>query len=279
MEQAALSYYLYENNYLHTAIPIRTLQGDWFAPLEEKQYMVLKVRQSKKETSESHGRQLAAFHQMGSQYTYEPQRISSYGEWKQLWIDKLSTFEAYAHQEARKSHDRYERLVMDILPYLIGMSENAIQYIAESQLDLRYDDGDQGTITFQRYRGQMMNPVIWPDELTYDHPVRDLAEYMRSGFLSDDQKVHDEMVNFMVDYQHSQPLSLFSWRQLYARLIFPAHLFDYLEKGFFEKTEESYQELEELVAKQPQYEKKLNRLYDEFQVDYRAFDIPVLHWL
>src|SRR5699024_9844888 len=106
MEQAALSYYLYENNYFHIAHPIPTEQGDWFAIDGDKQYMVVKVVQEKHRSNASHGTQLAEFHHLGSLYTFEPQRISSYGQWKQLWIDKLTMFESYVHQEVQEN-DHY----------------------------------------------------------------------------------------------------------------------------------------------------------------------------
>src|SRR5699024_3401803 len=137
MEQAALSYYLYENNYLHIAYPIPTIQGNWFISDGEGKYMVLKVTQKNHRERISHGYQLAEFHRLGSIYKYEPQKISSYGEWKQLWIDKLTMFESYIYQEAKKQPHTYYQFVMDILPYVIGISENAIQYIAESEVDTR----------------------------------------------------------------------------------------------------------------------------------------------
>src|SRR5699024_2140553 len=94
-------------------------------------------------------------------------------------------FESYIHQEAKKHPHAYYQYVMDILPYIIGISENAIQYIAESEIDTRFHDADQGTITFQRYQGNLNAPIIWASDLVYDHPTRDLAEYIRFKYLLD----------------------------------------------------------------------------------------------
>lgn len=279
MEQAALSYYLYENNYFHIAYPIPTIQGNWFISDGKEKYMVLKVAQTNHHNFTSHGYQLAELHRLGSIYKYEPQKISSYGKWKQLWIDKLTMFESYIHQEAKKHPHAYYQYVMDILPYIIGISENAIQYIAESEIDTRFHDADQGTITFQRYQGNLNAPIIWASDLVYDHPTRDLAEYIRFKYLLNGDGDKEEIIIFMEDYQKGKTLSIFSWRQLYARLIFPIHLFDCLEKGLSGGINESFSELKELVMKQPFYEEKLRELFHLFQVDYKRLEIPMLQWL
>src|SRR5699024_899926 len=245
----------------------------------EGKYMVLKVTQKNHRERISHGYQLAEFHRLGSIYKYEPQKISSYGEWKQLWIDKLTMFESYIYQEAKKQPHTYYQFVMDILPYVIGISENAIQYIAESEVDTRFHDADQGTITFQRYEGNLLEPIIWTNDLAYDHPTRDLAEYIRFKFLLNEDENNEEIITIMEDYQKGRSLSIFSWRQLYARLIFPIHLFDCLEKGLSGRINESLSELKELMVKQPLYEDKLKELFEIFQVDYKRLEIPRLEWL
>src|SRR5699024_2456921 len=87
-------------------------------------------------------------------------------------------------QEAKsKTNSNYYRLLMDILPYIIGISENAIQYMQETTEDGRYHEGDQGTIAFQRYHHNLLEPIIWPHDLVYDHPTRDIAEFIRATLL------------------------------------------------------------------------------------------------
>src|SRR5699024_7041486 len=104
--------------------------------------------------------QLAAFHAIGSTYPFEPKKISSYGKWKELWINKLTVYETKAAQEAKKHPSAYYENVMNMLPYMIGMSENAIQYVQESEQDNRFHEHDQGTICFHRYTGQLLQPAL-----------------------------------------------------------------------------------------------------------------------
>lgn len=278
MEQAALAYYLIENNMNHMAFPVQNIHGEWFTNSHDKKYMVLQVQHLQSDITLSPGELLAAFHQVGTNYSYEPQEISSYGQWKQLWIDKLTTFETRIEQEATNHPSNYYRLVMDVLPYIIGISENAIQYIQESELDNRFHESDQGTIAFRRYTGNLEKPILWVDDLVYDHPSRDLAEYVRSMLLNN--KEQDKVITFMNDYQSMRPLSVFSWRLLYARLIFPIPILDLIDQGFLTQDfDRLHVEMTELLNNQSNYEKRLRNFFGMMEVDHEALNIPVLHWL
>lgn len=280
MEQAALAYYLMEQNYDNVAIPIPNIHGDWFTNYQEKNYLVLQFRNKQEWGQLPHGKQLAVFHETGIAYRYEPKEISSYGQWKELWINKLTAYETNVERQAKENPCDYYRYLMDVLPYIIGISENAIQYIQESEEDTRFHEVDQGTISFRRYKGHLENPVIWVDDLAYDHPARDLAEYIRLLFLHGDDGVDDEVAAFLHDYQSVRTLSVFSWRLVYARLIFPIHIFDQIERGFtMQNVDQHYKELAELLEKQMMFEKRLAKFFERNGIDHDGFQIPVLHWL
>lgn len=279
MEQTTLAYYLDENNYDNIAIPVPTAQGNWLVTHEGKHHLVLQVNEQRERSNvSSPGQQLAEFHTVGSKYQYEPTAISSYGQWKSLWSEKLTMCERYL--QAQDYPCSYYRLVMDTLPYLIGISENAIQYVQETEQEDRFDKVDQGTIAFNRYQDQIRQSVIWMDDLVYDHPVRDLAEYIRFAFLQEEDRLKD-ISQFVQEYQTVRPLSVFSWRLLYARLIFPVHLFDVLERGLLQKTEYAalYQEFADLLTKQNRYEQRLGNFFENMAFDYHERQVPVLHWL
>jgi len=281
MEQAALAYYLVETGYLHTAYPVRNIRGDWFTTIEESRYIVVRLNQLQGDVPSSNGELLADFHQKHTPYDYEPENISSYGQWKQLWINKLTLFEKQIVQEAKsKTNSNYYRLLMDILPYIIGISENAIQYMQETMEDGRYHEGDQGTIAFRRYHHNLLEPIIWPHDLVYDHPTRDIAEFIRATLLSGTGQSEAEVISFMNAYQSIRPLSIFSWRILYARLIFPIPIFDLLQKSFIIQDDDNhYLEMVDLLEKQTVYEQKLRSFFEIVGVDHETLNIPVLHWL
>ncbi|WP_164668256.1 hypothetical protein [Virgibacillus doumboii] len=279
MEQAALAYYLYENNCPQVAIPVPNSQGDWFTDYLNKTYCVLRLKNTSSDTGLAQGETLAQFHQLGSRFNYEPQEISSYGQWKQLWIEKLTAFEKQIEVEAAEYPNSYYRLLMDVLPYVIGISENAIQYMQESEHESRFHQVDQGTIAFRRYGGNMRDSVIWTTDLVYDHPARDLAEHIRHKLLLRDNPMQ-EIREFLDAYQQVRQLSVFSWRLLYARLMYPIHLFDIIERGFSEKEHDKlYQELADKLEMQTIYEKRLSLLFEYAGVDSEGLQIPVLHWI
>ncbi|MGP4064709.1 hypothetical protein ACTWPF_07270 [Oceanobacillus sp. M65] len=278
MEQAALAYYLLENNYRHTAIPVANTNGDWFTVFQNNTYMVVMVEHLNNITRESNGRSLAAFHTIGTLYSFEPHQISCYGIWKKLWIDKLEAYEKNVPLAAKESPNDYFRMVMDTLPYIIGVSENAIQYLQESERENRFDTVDQGTISFQRYTNNLQKSVIWLDDFVFDHPVRDLAEYTRGMLLSDAPS--EDIVQFLHDYQAERPLSIFSWRLLYARLLYPVHFFDHFDSVMSGRTlEDPFTAFSSLVTMQEEYEKKMRDLYQWVGLDSTSLQIPVLHWL
>ncbi|WP_067725718.1 protein kinase family protein [Oceanobacillus damuensis] len=274
MEQAALSYYLSENSVEGIAMPIRNANGEWWTAFADDSWMVLHLPTMNRQHNEPIGIHLAKLHQTGSKFSYEPKSISSYGKWKDLWIEKLTAFEDVIEKEARKKPSDYYRTLMDFLPYLIGTSENAIQYLQESERERRILASDQGTTTFIRFGQSPEQSIIWTDQLVYDHPARDIAEYIRYSFLKNDSP--EKIIGFLNDYQTISPLSVFGWRLVYARLLFPVHLYDFIAEGF---TNPNEKELKRLISLQADYEKQLGSFYRTVGVDAESWEIPVLHWL
>ncbi|MCF3943262.1 hypothetical protein [Oceanobacillus alkalisoli] len=276
MEQAVLAYYLMENGYRHIALPVKNMKDEWFTEYQTNSYLIYQVADRNMEKA-SLGRSLALFHEVGSDYYYEPQTISSYGEWKTLWIDKLNLFEERTFQLMEE--ETAQPRIFDCLPYIIGMSENAIQYLRETEEnETRYTEVDQGTIAFLRFNNQVEREVIWPDELGFDHPARDIAEFIRNCFLSgqSDSFIHA----FIRDYQTIRPLSVFSWRLIYARLLFPIHFFDTVEQlmsgGDIQRGEAA---LHQMIRLQERYEKRLNNFYKKMEIDKGAFELVEVDWL
>ncbi|GAA0588534.1 spore coat-associated protein CotNH [Virgibacillus siamensis] len=281
MEQASAAYFLVENNYTQVAYPIQNLNGDWFTRYYGKHYLVLKAAFAASGHGKSEGKALANLHQAGVEYPFEPREISSYGQWKQLWIDKLTAFENKIKLDAEEVPGEWSQLLADVLPYIIGISENAIQYMQESEGEKRFSEVDQGTIGLRRYSGKIMDGFVWTHELVYDHAARDLAEFIRYSLL----QVNDPMKkirDFLNEYQEERQLSVFSWRLIYARLIFPIHLFDAIEQGYINSgssASERVREMQDLMERQGDYERRLGKFFDEAGVDCERLQIPVLHWL
>ena len=277
MEQTVLAYFLKENGFRHLAIPVRNKENEWFTMWQDQSYMVLWTEQLKESDSLSPGEKLAYFHEIGTTYPYEPQKISSYGDWKQLWIYKLTMHEEKSLQDKENIPSSYRDFIIDLFPYLIGISENAIQYVNETNEEHRFHKGDQGTIAFQRYNEQLEEPILWTHELCYDHPARDIAEMLRGMFLQLSEE--EEIIHFLKDYEAVRPLSIFSWRLIYARLIYPIHLFDALDRFYEQPQDEHFRTLQRLIENQEDYEYKLRQFFHYSGIDAKNLRIPMLNWL
>lgn len=274
-EQITLSVFLYNQGYYHCTCPILNKSGHLFTEYQQTPYMVIKINQFQRENTVGSGQVLAQFHQIGAQYSFEPQVISSYGKWGNHWIDKLTAFERKLLNDAQEHPNPYNQLIMDCLPYFIGISENAIQYFQESLYEKRYDFVDQGSITFHRYHDNLKQQVVWLSDLMYDHPVRDIAEYIRVKLLEAPNL--DSILLFLQDYESVRPLSVFSWRLLYARLLYPIHFYDFFAKKLSEtNSNERHKQLENLLESQEKYERRLKQLFHMKTEDY---NIPMVHWL
>ncbi|ASK62865.1 hypothetical protein CFK37_12250 [Virgibacillus phasianinus] len=279
-EQLALCYYLFENNVNKMAVPVQNINGEFTTLFMGEEYIVVKMLPVDRESNRSHGQELARFHHIGSGYPYEPQDFSSYGQWKQLWINKLTAFEQKIDQDEALYQSPYHRKLSDLFPYIIGISENAIQYLQEAEYDNRFHESDQGTITYKRYTNQCNRDVMWHGNFMFDHPVRDLAEHIRYCILYQGEQGKDNVVEFLQDYQKERSLSVFSWRLLYARLLYPVHFFDLMEKGFASASYDSLlSSLVDLQHKQLRYEKFMGEFFERFDVDHKEWKIPVIDWL
>src|SRR5690625_7456749 len=115
---------------------------------------------------------------------------------------------------------------MNHLPYIIGVSENAIQYMQESEQERRYRDCDRGTIAFQRYQDQLLRPTIWSTDLVYDHPTRDIAEYIRTKLLWGEKREVSMVRLFLEEYESVQHVSVIRCRIYFVRFYY-LHIFVY----------------------------------------------------
>ncbi|GAA5417764.1 hypothetical protein Pryu01_02839 [Paraliobacillus ryukyuensis] len=277
LEREWLASYLEQQNYLRVAKPIKSINGSFVTQDQDKSYVCLQAMKHPYEIKNSETR-LAEFHQVAIGYPYMPRFISVYGSWQSLWEDKLTLFEAYyQNQLDMRPVSRYQRLLVDTFPYLIGLTENAIQYVQEINHETRFTEMDQGCITFQRYTNQLDKPFIFSNEFIFDHPARDIAEYIRPLLFRKDGK--QQIVEILQTYEKTSPLSVFGWELLYARLILPIHLFDFIDRSsnHFDK-EETYLNYRQMLDNQLYYEEQLRTFFKDNKIDVFKNRIHQLDW-
>jgi spore coat protein YutH len=233
------------------------------------------------------GRKLAKFHLRGRTLTVPIEKISRLGQWKQIWEKRLDQMEkVWSSKIYQYPENEFERMFLDSFPYYMGLAENAIQYLVDTELDESPTSIDHGTICHERFSSNtwregmvFKNPFEW----ILDHGTRDIAEWTRERYFHNSQTYEPDVRQFYFDYQGKTKLSPFSWRLLYARMVFPLHYFECVEGYYVSKSEQTRHTLEDNLQKllnhSSEYEQFLAKFYQLVEVPVRTFKIPELDWL
>ncbi|AZB44285.1 spore coat protein YutH [Bacillus sp. FJAT-42376] len=281
-----MSQYLQEKREPYVASFWPSLQGALSAEKDGRRYAILKCPDKLMSRSQSPGRELAQFHQRARSYPYQADKTKRIGEWKNLWERRLDQLEAFWRGKVQAHPlDHFEKLFIESFPYYLGMAENGIQYLVDTELDDEPLASDSATICHNRFHSQVWNkefPMKLPTDWVFDHAARDLAEYLRYEFIENPEQLRSEGGSFLEDYDRTAPISSFGWRLIYSRLLFPIHYFECIEdyylssesgKPFYEK------KLQQLLSRSAEYEQFLTSYSAMLSMRTRKIQLPVLHWL
>jgi spore coat protein YutH len=272
----------------HVPIFLPTKEGSLITTWEKDQYCVLANRQIENQQKKLKlGRKLAKFHERGRRVPFQIERSSRIGEWKGLWEKRLEQMEkVWNGLLFQTPEDEFERMFIESFPYYMGLTENAIQYLVDSEIDDEPGGTDAGTVCHERFTKSswganyyIKNPFDW----VFDHRSRDIAEWTRERYFRNIQTYDLELKQFYADYQSISPLSSFSWRLLYARLLFPLHYFDCIESYYITRSEQEKKVLEEDLSKilrqSTDYERFLGSFFQLTGAPIKRLNLPQLEWL
>lgn len=233
------------------------------------------------------GRKLAKFHVRARSITDPIKKCSRIGNWKTLWEQRIDQLEKmWGEKLHAHPNNKFEKLFVETFPYYMALGENAIQYLVDTEIDEKPEAVDAGTICYERFtndtwRGKVCikNPFDW----IFDHGSRDIAEWCRQNYFNKLQTYQPGMQQFFIDYQTISPLSAFSARLLYARLIFPIHYFETVEEYYSDPSEARSFALEDQMTmyteKSVSYEEFLRSFYDLARMPVKQMKIPLLTWV
>lgn len=285
-ELHSMSQYLQEKREPYTAVFLPTKQGTLTAEKEGRKYAVLKSEQVGIRSGISAGRELAQFHQKGRSFPYQLTKSNRIGQWKTLWETRLDQLEAFWRGKVQAHPlDQFEKLFIESFPYYLGLAENGIQYLVDTELDDEPKPIDSATICHQRFHSATWENQVFlklPTEWVFDHSSRDVAEYIRNEFLHQPEQLRETGYSFIEDYDRTTPLSSFSWRLIFSRLLFPLHYFECIEdyylapdsgKPLFER------KLNELLDRSADYESFLKSYSSMLSMRTRKISLPAVHWL
>lgn len=275
----------YGDRYVSSFVP--TTEGRFLVSENEQDFTVLKNEYHSGDQGDRLGRKLAKFHQRGLAIEEKVSHISRIGQWKSLWEKRIEQMEkAFQLVIENRPGDEFERMFIDSCPYYLGLAENAVQYLVDTEMDDNPIYTDSGTVCHERFL-----EGVWGRELTirnpfdwvFDHCGRDIAESVRERYFKRQTTHQPDIQQFFREYQSVAPLSSFSWRLVYARLLFPLHYFETIENYYLSNSEGQHFQLEDKLQgylnSTRQYERFLGSFYQVGEVPVKSYGIPAVTWL
>jgi spore coat protein YutH len=287
LELEEIANHLKKNGDLSVGTFLHTKEDDPIIKVESDQYCVLTCNHANSRSSNRMGRKLAKFHYRGRTISFSVQKLSRVGQWKKLWETRMDQMEkVWNSMLYQQPESEFDRMFMESFPYYMAIAENAIQYLVDTELDDEPKSIDYGTVCHDRFSSHtwgneigMRNPFDW----VFDHCSRDLAEWTRERYHYNMQTYQPDLQRFYSEYQSVEPLSSFSWRLLYARILFPLHFVECIE-DYYSTTREQDQRLlterlEKHLSYSSEYESFLRQFFQLLEVPVRKYHIPTLGWL
>ena len=182
-----------------------------------------------------------------------------HSNWIQLWSKKNDYYEYQRKHIKNKYYVLYSSI-----NYYIGMAETAIAFLVNNQTNeknLKYLSHIRITNNIDDY----YNPI----NLIIDYKSRDIAEYLKTIFLNEDN--YKEISDYILD---SISLTNAEYNLLIARLIYPSIYFDKYDEIVSNKAKEK--EIIKIISLTNRYLDFIKYIYNKIQLNN---NIPSIDWL
>lgn len=213
--------------------------------INEKNYLLLKIN-----TSDTLELDLIDIVNFQNQLILKSENNKLYrNDWAGLWSEKIDYFEYQIRQLGKE-----KQVVLNSFSYYIGLSENAISYVNH----INETTKKEFTLTLAHKR--LFSPTLAinfynPLTFIFDLKVRDIAEYLKSAFFNDENPLIE-----LTNYLKNNYLTVYEYKMLYARLLYPSYYFDIYEQIMNRNKDEN--ELIKIISKVFDYELFLKDVYN-----------------
>ena len=165
--------------------------------------------------------------------------------WARLWEDKVDYFE-YQMGHLIKKHP----LLYNTIDYYLGVSENAILYL--KSVVPGYDGKAFLGVCHRRISiNSTLFDLYNPLNLIIDYKVRDISEYIKDAFFSDENVCH--ILNKIYSSYYFDKLNL---ALLASRLLFPSYFYDKFEEIVYTECNENI--IFDIIKKSSRFEDFIN---------------------
>lgn len=188
----------------------------------------------------------------------------TYHSWQDLWSIKMDYLERVINENGKKYP-----IIVDSFNYFVGMAENAISYYN----NLSNKEVDNNSLVIS-HRIININDTVYaiydPVNIIIDHKARDIAEYIKYSFFSDNTNIFKELnVYFKYNYYTKDDVVM-----LLARVLYPSFYFNMYEDIMINSKEEKI--ITNITSKLDKYELYLTRVFKYFN---NFYNLPVPEWL
>ena len=188
----------------------------------------------------------------------------TYHSWQDLWSIKMDYLEKVINENGKKYP-----IIVDSFNYFIGMAENAISYYN----NLSNKEVDNNSLVIS-HRIININDTVYaiydPVNIIIDHKARDIAEYIKYSFFSDNANIFNELnIYFKYNYYTRDDVVI-----LLARVLYPSFYFNMYEDIMINSKEEKI--ITNITSKLDKYELYLARVFKYFN---NFYNLPVPEWL
>ncbi|MBQ9731100.1 MAG: hypothetical protein IJV94_03110 [Bacilli bacterium] len=182
----------------------------------------------------------------------------------ELWEEKFEFIESKVIPSLR-SDDHDYNLILEAVYFAFGLAENAIQYLADTKLDIGKEI-IHNSLVHKRLSCYDNKVFFDPFNLIIDSPIRDYAELYKAN-----QITIEEIVRILDYYE----LDLVEASVLMARVMYPTKLFDVLEKHYIDRKNIKKEILDYRIT----CEMELIRIKNLHRALLKRYNIRPLLWL
>ena len=188
----------------------------------------------------------------------------TYHSWQDLWSIKMDYLEKVINENGKKYP-----IIVDSFNYFVGMAENAISYYN----NLSNKEVDNNSLVIS-HRIININDTVYAIydavNIIIDHKARDIAEYIKYSFFSDNANIFNELnIYFKYNYYTRDDVVI-----LLARVLYPSFYFNMYEDIMINSKEEKI--ITNITSKLDKYELYLARVFKYFN---NFYNLPIPEWL
>lgn len=165
--------------------------------------------------------------------------------WYELWTKKNDYFE---YQSKHLKKNNYS--ISESLNYYLGMAENAISYIYNSEVE-KGESIESKKICHRRIeKDNYLNPLFF----VIDYKERELSEYLKYLFLNNQYR-NVNIASIIKKFNCTKN----GYTRLFARMIYPSFYFDQYEQILNENENDS--KIIEIIKRNDEYEAYLKKIH------------------